>query len=159
MHITGLHHSQKSFYIPLITDNGNVVDSYHLGYSHASENQQHNLVCTALCDESRKDQVFIPSGYVEFDMKVVPGTENTLSLKLWDMINCLSGNLYIDDKFFTNIRGNGTYGWHDFEFTIPAEMLKNDKIRVKLQHDDNSECYGWDFSEAYITVPSCRCYK
>ena len=154
----GYTSGQKSFHIPLITGNGDVVDSYHLGYSHASENQQHKLVCTAICDESRKDQVFIPSGYVEFDMKVVPGTDNTLSLKLWDMINCLSGNLYIDDKLFTNVRGNGTNGWHDFEFKLPAEMLKNDKIRVKLQ-SDNSECYGWDFSEAHVTVPSCRCYK
>jgi len=152
----GYSSGQKSFAIPFL--GGDVVDRYHLGYAHASENQQHNLTCTALCDESRKDQVYIPSGSVEFDMKVVPGTENSLFLSLWDTINCRSGNLYIDGQLYKNIRGDGTYGWHDFEYKLPAEMLKTDKIRVTLEYD-NSECYGWDFSEAYVKVPSCRCYK
>lgn len=144
-------YGQKSFM-------DNTVDHYHLGYAHADENRQHNLVCTALCDETRKDQVYIPSGYVEFDMKTVPGTQNNLVLNLWDSVNCRSGDLYIDNKIFTKIRGDGTLGWHSFEYNIPPEMLKTDKIRVRLEYD-NSECYGWDFSEAYMTVPSCRCYK
>jgi len=136
----------------------NTVDRYHLGYAHADDNIQHNMQCTAICDESRKDQVYIAQGYVAFDMEVVPDTANSLFLKLWDSVNCRSGDVYIDNKFFQKIRGDGTYGWHDYEIKLPAEMLKTNKIRVKLEYD-NSECYGWDMSEAYVKVPSCRCYK
>jgi hypothetical protein len=144
-------YGQKSF-----TDN--TVDRYHLGYAHANENLQHNMVCTAICDESRKEQVFVASGFVEFDMEVIPDTQNSLFLKLWDSFNCLSGDVYIDNTFFKKIRGNGTNGWYDFELKLPAEMLKTNKIRVRLEYD-NGECHGWDFSEAYVKVPSCRCYK
>jgi hypothetical protein len=147
----GYSYGQKSF-----TDN--TIDRYHLGYAHANDNLQHNMVCTAICDESRKEQVYVASGSVEFDMEVVPDTQNSLFLKLWDSVNCRSGDVYIDNKFYRKIRGDGTYGWHDFELKLPPEMLKTNKIRVKLEYD-NSECYGWDFSEAYVSVPSCRCYK
>jgi hypothetical protein len=147
----GYSYGQKSFM-------DNTIDSYHLGYAHAEDNLQHNMQCTAICDESRKDQVYVAQGYVAFDMKVVPDTDNSLFLKLWDSVNCRSGNVYIDNKLFQNIRGDGTYGWHDFEVKLPAEILKTNKIRVKLEFD-NSECYGWDFSEAHVSVPSCRCYK
>jgi hypothetical protein len=147
----GYAYGQKSF-----TDN--TVDSYHLGSAHADENLQHNMVCTAICDESRKDQVYVASGSVAFDMGVVPDTQNSLFLKLWDSVNCRSGDVYIDNKLFKKIRGDGTFGWHDFELKLPPEMLKANKIRVRLEYD-NSECYGWDFSEAHVSVPSCRCYK
>ena len=148
----GYAYGQKSF-----TDN--TVDSYHLGYAHDSDNKAHNFLCNgAICDESRKDQVYVASGNVEFDMEVVPDTENSLFLTLWDSVNCRSGDVYIDNNLFKKIRGDGTYGWHDFELKLPSEMLKTNKIRVRLQFD-NSECYGWDFSGAYVRVPSCRCYK
>jgi hypothetical protein len=148
----GYTYGQKSF-----TDN--TVDSYHLGYAHDSDNKAHNFLCNgAICDESRKDQVYVASGNVEFDMEVVPDTENSLFLKLWDSVNCRSGDVYIDNKLFKKIRGEGTYGWHDFELKLPPELLKTNKIRVRLEYD-SSECYGWDFSEAYVKVPSCRCYN
>jgi len=83
----------------------NTVDRYHLGYAHADDNIQHNMQCTAICDESRKDQVYIAQGYVAFDMEVVPDTANSLFLKLWDSVNCRSGDVYIDNKFFQKIRG------------------------------------------------------
>lgn len=132
------------------------VEEYNLGSAHKGENLRHNLVCTGLCDEGRKDMVYIPFGYVQFDMRVEPGVKNKLILRLWDNANCRSGNLIINGKFLTTIKGNGTFNWHDFEFEIPQGDIETDKMQMKLEFD-NAGCYGWDLSKAVVMVPGCRC--
>ena len=136
---------------------GDAVDSYHLGYSHGSENTKHNFVCSgATCDPSRTDQVYVSGGYVEFNMNVKPGTENTLTLRLLDNTNCRSGDLYIDGEFYKKILGEGVYDWHDYEYPIPSEYLSKNTIKVKLAFN-STECYGWDLSAATVKTPSCKC--
>jgi hypothetical protein len=137
---------------------GDTVDSYHLGYSHGEENTRHNFICqSATCDPSRTDQVYVSSGYVEFDMGVKPNTENQLTLRLLDNTNCRSGDLYLDGEFYRNITGEGIYDWHDFVYPIPPKYLAKDKIKVKLQFN-SSDCYGWDLAIATTKTPACKCY-
>ncbi len=133
------------------------VDKYDLGYKHQQENLNHNLNCKALCDESRDDLVYIPYGFVEFEMNSVPNTPNILILRLLDSVNCRSGNLYVNENFITQVRGNGSLSWNDFKFEISAEHLAEKKMQVKLEFD-NSECYGWDLSDAFVKIPECQCH-
>ena len=133
------------------------VDHYHLGYNHQTENKRHNLLCTALCDKTRPEMVYVSNGYVQFNMAIVKDRENRLFLRMWDNVNCRSGDLYINDVFMKKIEGNGKFGWHEFEFKIPKEFTNSSRVTIKLEHSD-PECYGWDLSEAYIRVPGCRCY-
>jgi len=134
-----------------------IIDHYHLGYNHQTENKRHNLVCTAICDKTRPEMVYVSNGYVQFDMSLLRDTENKLFLRLGDNVNCRSGDLYINDVFATRIEGNGKFGWREFEFTIAREYTNSSRIRVRLEHV-NQECYGWDLSDAYIHVPNCICY-
>jgi hypothetical protein len=138
---------------------GDNVDTYRLGYAHGDDSKRHNFVCEyATCDPSRTDQVYVSGGYVEFDMNVLPGTDNLLTLRLLDNTNCRAGDLYIDGEFIRNITGEGIYDWHNFDFPIPAKYLAKEKIKVKLAFN-SSECYGWDLAMAAINTPSCKCSK
>jgi hypothetical protein len=136
---------------------GDVVDYYHLGYAHQYDNLRRGLVCTAACDSSRPEMVYVSGGFVEFNMSIIPGVDNTLVLNMWDNVNCKSGDLYIDDMFATRVEGKGKFNWHDYEFKIDKQHAKSSSIRVRLEHV-NKECYGWDISSAYVKVPSCICY-
>lgn len=135
-----------------------IIDRYSLGYNHKSENQKHNFECTAICDESRGDMVYVSNGYVQFDLSVVEDADNKLFLKMFDNVRCRSGDLYLNNIFVERVEGTGKFGWHDFEFKIPGEFINSSKITVKLEHS-NLECYGWDLSEAYIHSSSCKCYE
>jgi hypothetical protein len=136
---------------------GEVVDSYHLGYAHQYENLRRGFVCTAACDPSRPEMVYVSGGFVEFNMSIIPDVDNTLVLNMWDNVNCKSGDLFIDDTFVTRIDGRGKFNWHDYEFKIAKRYATGSSIRVRLEHV-NKECYGWDVSAAYVRVPSCICY-
>ncbi len=136
---------------------GEVIDHFDFGYSHQQDNLEHNLECTASCDKSRDDMVYVSGGYVEFDMSVLEGIDNSLVLRMWDNVNCRSGDIYIDGVFAARIDGNGKFGWKDFEFRIAKEYLNSSKIRVRLEHV-NTDCHGWDLSDAYIHAPNCVCY-
>ncbi|MBN2015029.1 MAG: hypothetical protein JW778_07605 [Candidatus Altiarchaeota archaeon] len=134
-----------------------VIDHFDLGFAHVGDNKKHDLICTAACDESRDDMVYVSGGFVEFDMSIVQGEDNTLILTMWDNANCRSGDLYINERFATRVVGNGKFNWKDFEFKIDKKYADSSKIRVRLEHVDR-ECYGWDVSDAYIRVPDCICY-
>jgi hypothetical protein len=134
-----------------------VVDYYHLGYAHQFENIRRGFECTAACDESRPEMVYVSNGLIAFNMSLIPGVDNTLVLNMWDNVNCKSGDLYINDRFATRIEGKGKFNWHDYEVKIAKEYATASSIRVRLEHV-NKECYGWDVSAAYVKVPSCICY-
>jgi hypothetical protein len=134
-----------------------VVDYYHLGYAHQFENIRRGFECTAACDSSRPEMVYVSNGLVAFNISLLPGVDNTLVLNMWDNVNCKSGDLYINDRFATRIEGKGKFNWHDYEIKIAKEYATTSSIRVRLEHV-NTDCYGWDLSAAYVKVPSCICY-
>lgn len=149
--IRGFNSSIKHF-------RGEVVDKIKLGSIYLRENQmKRGFECTAVCDSSRSDMVYVSGGYIAFNLSFVSGVDNTLVLRLWDNAKCRSGDLFVNDIFLARIESNGKYDWHDFEVNVPKEYIVSSNLRLRIEHI-NRDCYGWDISEAYVKAPTCLCY-
>jgi len=137
---------------------GNVIDNYDMGANNEGQNIIRDLKCTAVCDPSRKDFVYVSGGgYVEFTMYVKPMEENTLSIYAIDNQNCRQNDVYVDGKYLGQMYGIGEIGQRaNFDFRLPK--MNKSVIRVRIYHNaSKTDCYGFDVFTNQIRIPECLC--
>ncbi|MFH1721708.1 MAG: 6-pyruvoyl-tetrahydropterin synthase-related protein [Candidatus Altiarchaeota archaeon] len=132
------------------------IDFFQVGFNYPSEQQRHNFRCTALCDESRPDFVYVINGEIEFTMKVAPNQPNNLTLTVLDSGACRTGDLYVNERFVKKIKGDGTRGRTTESIILPREALQKQTITIRITHSDK-ECYGWDIYKVKTEVAECNC--
>jgi len=137
---------------------GNVIDNYDMGYSNEKENNLRDLRCTAVCDPSRKEYVYVSGGgYVEFSMRVKPNAENILSIRAIDNQNCRQDDVYMDGQYIGQIYGIGEIGQRtNFELLLPN--TSKSLVRIRIYHNTSkTDCYGFDVFSNQIKIPECSC--
>ena len=139
---------------------GNVIDNYDMGSNNENQNNLRNLKCTAVCDETRKDFVYVSGGgYAEFTMHVKPNVENILSIRATDNQNCRQNDIYVDGAYIGEMYGEGEVGQRtNFDFKMPASSKST--VRVRIYHNTSKTgCYGFDVFSNQIRVPECSCMQ
>jgi hypothetical protein len=135
-----------------------IIDEIKFGWDYSSGYEKHNFVCTAVCDEQRRNYVYASGGaYIEFDMATEPGYENKLIFKAGNFNDlCRQNDVYIDGKYVGEIAQSGSVVPDDYEIKIPNTGAG--KIRVRLDHNTSkTQCWGHDMFEARVEVPKCIC--
>ncbi|MFH1722258.1 MAG: hypothetical protein ABH950_06620 [Candidatus Altiarchaeota archaeon] len=132
-------------------DNPRIIDIFNMGYYNRREKAEHNFLCTAVCDESRKDFIYLQGGEIQFSMKVETNQPNNLTLTVLDAGACRTGDVIVNDRFVKRVEGNGTRGKIKESIPLPKEALTQPKIDVRIRHG-NLECFGWDIYQAEIVT-------
>ncbi|MDD5111966.1 MAG: hypothetical protein PHG85_05430 [Candidatus Altiarchaeota archaeon] len=137
---------------------GSVVDNYDMGYNNERENNLRDMKCTAVCDPTRKDFVYVSGGgYVEYSMHVKPFEQNILSIRAVDNQNCRQNDIYIDGAYLGQMFGIGEIGQRtNFEFNIPFTNKSIIKVMV-YNNLSKTECYGFDVFSTQVKLPDCAC--
>lgn len=137
---------------------GNVIDNYDMGANNEKENILRNLKCTAVCDPSRKDYVYVSGGgYVEFLMYLEPMADNILSIRAIDNQNCRQDDVYMDGQYIGQIYGIGEVGQRS-NFDLPLPRTNKSVVRIRIYHNrSKTDCYGFDVFSNQIKIPECTC--
>jgi|GEM_PF-3996473 len=132
-------------------------DHFDMGYAHGGENIRRGFICTATCDKSRGDFVYVSRGNVSFDMRAVPGMTHKLTLRVDDNYWCRTMDIAVNGRHLATLeRGEDNVGWGGRTFIVPAELIKADKVRLEFSHD-RMECLGFDVSDVWFEVIQCEC--
>ncbi len=133
------------------------VDHFDMGYDNKAENIEHEFVCTAVCDASRGDFVYVNFGMIGFSMKSKPGVDHRLSLLVDDSHWCRTADIYFNGKYLETIRqSDDKVGWNKRSYIIPARMVVSDRSNIVLNHSA-SDCWGMDISDAWLEPVECTC--
>jgi hypothetical protein len=129
-----------------------------MGFNNEKQNNLRNLKCTAICDPSRKEYIYVSGGgYAEFTMYAKPMERNILSIRATDNQNCRYDDVYMDGVYVGEMYGTGEIG-QKTNFDLPLPPTNKSAVRIRLYHNTSKRgCYGFDVFSAQIRLPECTC--
>ncbi|MBU0761448.1 MAG: hypothetical protein KKD39_00335 [Candidatus Altiarchaeota archaeon] len=132
-------------------------DHFDMGFDNVAENEGHELVCTAACDKSRGDFVYVNFGMISFNMASKPGVNHRLSFLVDDSHWCRTADIYFNGKYLDTLsQSDSKVGWNKRSYFIPKELITSASSNIILNHSRN-DCWGVDVSDAWLEPIECSC--
>ncbi|MFH1126434.1 MAG: hypothetical protein V1703_04870 [Candidatus Altiarchaeota archaeon] len=136
-----------------------IVDELKLGYDNRDGYQEHNFFCTAVCDEQRKNYVYVSGGtYIEFELNIEPNEENLLAITAGNFNNlCRQNDIYVNGQYVGEIYQK-TDALPEGEYVIKLPKMNTNRIKVKISHSTSkTQCWGHDIFKVTTKLPKCVC--
>lgn len=132
-------------------------DHYDMGFTSVDENRRRVLKCTAQCDESRGEFVYVSGGYVKFNMESTPTKTHKMTLRIDDSYWCRTMDIKVNGKYVASVKnGDDKVGWTTREYTIEGSYFTSNIAVIEFSHN-TPNCIGVDVSDVWLESLDCNC--